>query len=68
MLIGTAIADIEDDLMLQLTANGFEITEVEDEAAAATQAEAEEKASRAAARRATVRPRAHTTHSFEFQI
>ena len=49
--------------MLQLTANGFEITEVEDEAAAAAQVEAEEKASRAAARRATVRPRTHIQHN-----
>jgi hypothetical protein len=50
-----AIADIEDDLMLQLTASGFEVTEVEDEVAAAAQAEAEEKAARAASRKAEVR-------------
>ena len=30
----TAIADIEDDLMLQLTASGFEVKQVDDEAAA----------------------------------
>lgn len=51
----TAIADIEDDLMLQLTASGFEVNQVDDEAAAAEQAQVEEKARRAAARKATVR-------------
>ncbi len=54
-LVDTAIADIEDDLMLQLTASGFQVKQVDDEAAAAAQAEIEEKARRATARKAVVR-------------
>ena len=50
-----AIAHIEDDLMLQLTASGFEVKPVEqggDEEEAVKEAEAEMKAQRAAARKA----------------
>ena len=49
------IADIEDDLMLQLTASGFEVKPVEmggDEEEAVKEAETEMKAQRAAARKA----------------
>ena len=53
--VDAAIADIEDDLMLQLTASGFEVTQVDDEVAAVEQAQIEEKARRAAARKSAVR-------------
>lgn len=63
LVVAVAIADIEDDLTLQLTASGFEVTQVDDEAAAAAQAEAEDKARRAAARKAAVRSHLHNYHT-----
>lgn len=48
--------------MLQLTASGFEVKEVDDETAAAARADVEEKARRVTARKAAVRSHAPSPH------